>query len=474
MICRHLVTLALASTVLISTLPAQEIEQDRRRRRRTRPVPSNVQAPKKKDDKKATKTKKKDAKKPDPITAFVGATVHVGNGTKLRRATVVVKGSKIHAVGRDVEIPKGAKRVDCSGKHISPGFVMYDVTGVGAPYSVGKGEKYADAIDPFNPMMKRALAAGVTSYLSSGRGGSSTPSGTSAVIKCLPGQLEGSVVKEDLLYSMRVPLGQSGWRVFKKAIKDTKKWQEDQKAYEEKKKKGDKKAKAPKKPKGADELIALMKGEKKLRVTGGMSFGGGGRRMFGGGGGMSKSAILEALEISKAIGQGIILDNPSEAWIVADEIAATGSTCIMKPRVHLDRDKKRSDPHGSRIEACAILAKAGVAVHILPPGGMMGAGLGNGGILGRDLNTPTVDPCFAIRGGMQEDEALLTITQYPAMMLGVDDRIGSVEEGKDADLLILDGPPLHSRSFVQTAIVHGETAYERTAEPFYKHLPRRQ
>lgn len=461
-----------ANFMTVSTLDAQ-----RGGRRRPAPQgegeakPAEPAAAEKPDDKKVDDKKTAD-KKPDKLTAYVGGTVHVGDGSTLRRATVLVKGSKIEAVGRDLEIPKEATSVDCTGKHLSPGFFMFDVTGVSAPRSVGKDEKYADGIDPFNPMIKRALASGITSYLASG-GGGSPMGGTSAVVKLLPGNIEDVVIQEDVVYSMRVPLGAEGWRTFKKSIEDTKKFSADQADFEKKRAAGDKNAKPPQKPKDADILQRVLDGSAKVRVGGG---GGGGpsRRMFGGGGGMTKPQILEALEVAKLIGHGIIIDSPAEAWLVADEIAATRSSCILKPRIHLDREKTRSDPHGTRIECAAILAKAGVPQHILPPGGLMGAGLGNGGILGRDLNTPTVDPCFAIRGGMPEDEALLTLTLYPAMMVGVEARIGSLEPGKDADLLILDGPPLHYRTFVETAIVHGITAYEKSREPFYKDLPSRQ
>lgn len=465
-------TIALATLCVAVTATSLEAQRGGRRRAQPNTEQEKVEAPKT-DEAKPTEPKKEEAKKPEPVTAYVGGTVHVGDGSTLRRATVLVTGSKITAVGRDVEIPKEATRVDCTGKHVSPGFMMFDVTGIGAPYSVGKDDTYADAIDPFNAMMKRALASGITSYVASGGGGSPI-GGSSAVIKVLPGKLDGAVVKEDLVYTMRIPLGGEGWRKLKQSVEDVKKYQTELADFEKKRAAGDKAAKPPAKPKDADELARVLEGKAKLRVAAGQTFGGRSRRMFGGGGGMTKAQILEALEVAKLIGQGILLDNPAEAWLVADEIAATRSSCLMKPRLHLDRDKTRSDPHGSRIDTCAILAKAGVPVHILPPGGLMGAGLGNGGILGRDLNTPTVDPCFAIRGGMSEDEALLTITRYPAMMAGVDDRIGALEPGKDADLLILDGPPLHYRTFVETAVVNGTTVYEKSKEPFYKDLPSRQ
>jgi len=107
-----------------------------------------------------------------------------------------------------------------------------------------------------------------------------------------------------------------------------------------------------------------------------------------------------------------------------------------------------------------------------PPGGFGGGGLGTMGLIGRDLNTPFMDACYAIRGGMDPDRALSTLTYNVAKALGVEDRIGSIEEGKDADLLILDGPPLHYKSFVQTAIVNGKVRYEKDKEPFYSHIRR--
>ena len=422
-----------------------------------------------------TKAPKK-AEKPKPKFAYVGATVHVGNGTMLRRATVLTEGKKILAVGRDVEIPKGTKTIDCNGKHISPGFIVFDLSGVGAPFSVRKGENYADGIDPYARNLKRALAVGITSYLTGGGSGGSMPSSSrsSAVIKLVPESIEDVVVKQGLLYTMSVPLGPAGWKAFNEAVEKTKKYEKDKKDYDAKKAKGDKTAKAPKPPKGAEELGKLMKGEVKLRVFGRSSGGGGGGMFRSRAASMDVRSIREALRISKAIGHGVILEGCTEGWIVADEIAATGSSAVMRPRVHQKPDPKRGEPNGSSIHASSILAKAGVPVHLLPPGGFSGAGLGTGGLLGRDLNTPTVDPCFAIRGGMDENEALATITLYPAMLLGVDDRIGSIEAGKDADLLILDGEPLHYRTFVETAVVNGKVVYEKAKEPFYSQVPPRK
>jgi imidazolonepropionase-like amidohydrolase len=95
-----------------------------------------------------------------------------------------------------------------------------------------------------------------------------------------------------------------------------------------------------------------------------------------------------------------------------------------------------------------------------------------GGIMGQDLNTPHLDAAFAVRGGLDNRKALRTLTLDAAKILGVEHRIGSLEAGKDADILILDGDPLHYRTFVQLAIVNGKVVYEKDKEPFYSHIHR--
>lgn len=101
-----------------------------------------------------------------------------------------------------------------------------------------------------------------------------------------------------------------------------------------------------------------------------------------------------------------------------------------------------------------------------------GAGVTTGGIMGQDLNTPHIDAAFTVRGGLDNRKALRTITIDAARVIGVDRRIGSLAPGKDADILILDGDPLHYRTFVQAAMVNGKVVYEKDKEPFYSHIQR--
>jgi imidazolonepropionase-like amidohydrolase len=107
-----------------------------------------------------------------------------------------------------------------------------------------------------------------------------------------------------------------------------------------------------------------------------------------------------------------------------------------------------------------------------PSGRFGGAQLGTGGILGQDLNVPQLDATFAVRGGIDPRDGLRTLTIDAARAIGVQRIVGSLEVGKDADVLILDGDPLSYKSFVETSLVNGKVVYEKDKESFYRHIKR--
>ncbi|MEE3181193.1 MAG: amidohydrolase family protein, partial [Planctomycetota bacterium] len=115
----------------------------------------------------------------------------------------------------------------------------------------------------------------------------------------------------------------------------------------------------------------------------------------------------------------------------------------------------------------AAFARSGCMVAILP----YRRGITLAGLAGRDLATLHVDAAFAIRGGMSNEEALKAITLNPARILRVDDRLGSLEKGKDADLLILSGHPLDYRSFVLKAYINGKLYYDRSKSRIFREIP---
>lgn len=241
------------------------------------------------------------------------------------------------------------------------------------------------------------------------------------------------------------------------------------------KKAADPNAKEPPIPGGTEKIVAVLRGEARLWIQAG----GGGFNLFGGGrrGGAARAndvdSIRQALEVARLFGTGVVLQKPTSAWLVPGEIASTGSMVVLSPRDRVPADPTDPDHTGSNLASASILAEAGVPVAVTCPVGMFGgAAVGTSGILGQDLNTPHVDAAFAVRGGMDNRKALRTLTLDAAKILGVETRIGSLEPGKDADVLILSGDPLHYATFVTTALVNGKVVYEKANEPLYRHIER--
>lgn len=449
------------ATLLLATfeLPAQG------RGRRARPggegAPPATEAP---------AAKPAEPQKPKKYTAIVGGDVYLGTGQRLSGATVLLADDKIDQVGHNLTLPEGTTVIDAKGKTVSPGFVCVAGAGMGA----GRSAPFADSVNPFDPEIKQGLAAGITAFLCGNAGSGNTPSGGNAVIKLAYGDVKGMVVREDSVVGMRVPLSLADREKLEEQVKQAKQYLVALAEFPQKKA-ADPNAKEPPIPGGTEKIVAVLRGEARLWVQAG----GGGFNPFGGGrrGGAARAndvdGIRQALEVARLFGTGVVLQKPTSAWLVPGEIAGTGSMVVLSPRDRVPADPTDPEHTGSNLASAAILVETGVPVAVTCPVGMFGgAGVGTSGILGQDLNTPHVDAAFAVRGGLDNHKALRTLTLDAAKILGVEARIGSLEPGKDADVLILSGDPLHYATFVTTALVNGKVVYEKANEPLYRHIER--
>lgn len=369
----------------------------------------------------------------EEILALVGGEIHTGLGGVLRDATLLVREGKIAAFGYDVDVPEDAEVVDVSGLRIYPGLIA-----VGSFGLFGSSGNLDDSVDPYNQNMTLALAAGITTAVDG-----------NSVAKLKRGHVDGLVVSssafESLSYSNGNPQGQL------KVENDLKGAADYIRAYRawEQEKKSNKEAKEPSK-KGVDQkALRILRGEIRPRFNAD-----------------ERTDLLEIAQLAQRFGFRPIINGCREGWTVADELGRAGATAIVTPRTRRPKDESLLREGGSSIENASTLYKHGVNVVVVPAS----RGISLGGIVGQDLLHLPVEAGFAIRGGLPELAGLRSITIEAARVLGVDYRIGSIELGKDADLIVTDGDLLHYQTFVQWAIVDGEIVYDKQAEMFFAHI----
>lgn len=156
--------------------------------------------------------------------------------------------------------------------------------------------------------------------------------------------------------------------------------------------------------------------------------------------------IMTAIRIAKEFDVNITLDHCTEGHLIKDLIVESGLPAIIGPML---TDRSKIELRNQSLRTPAILSKQGVKVAIM-----------------------TDHPCvpvqhlclcaaIAAREGMDEREALKAITINAAEITGISDRVGSIEKGKDADLVIYNGNPLEIKSLVQKTIINGAVVYER-------------
>ncbi|MCD6450806.1 MAG: amidohydrolase family protein [Acidobacteria bacterium] len=386
-------------------------------------------------------------------TVIIGGKVITVTKGIIEKGKIVIRDGKIVAVGKNVKIPKGAMRIDARGKVILPGLIEADTTlGLGGMRGGDANEatkpntaelSVLDAINPFDKNIERALAGGITTALIN-PGRINVIGGQGAVVK-----LSGRTVSEMVLlapagvkFSLgegpkfyygkkgRLPSTRMGAAyIVRKALLDARDYLKEWEDYQEAKKEG-KDAKEPRKNLSLEPLAKLLKGELTAYIE-----------CYRADDIMTALRLIDEFKIKKAVLVGV-----SDGYLVADEIAKRKVPVIITPA---GVEPHRMETERINIKNAAILHKAGVKV-ILHASYSMGVGAV------REL--PLLS-AFAIKGGLPREEALKGITIYPAEVLGVSDRIGSIEPEKDADLVIFSGDPFFYRSRVEKVLINGKIVY---------------
>ncbi len=385
-----------------------------------------------KEGDKAAEDKKKEER--EEWFAVTNGDVFTGTGSLLRGMTVLAKNGVIVKIASEVDIPEGAKVLDAKGMRIYPGLVAVASSGLLG----GSSSELEDTVDPFNSRMLLGLASGITS---TGVG--------SVAAKLKRGEIKGVVLRDKfsttLTYSTNNP---SSKRNLVEKLDATAKYLREFREYEAKKA-SNKDLKEPAK-KGVDSaLLAVLKGETMARFNAD-----------------GREDLIAIARLAQKYGFRPVIEGCEEGWTVADELGRAGAFAVLTPRNRDDKSEALVRPGGSSIENAAILHAHGVQIAIIPAT----RGVDLGGIAGRDIIHLPIEADFAVRGGLPEAAAIAAITIVPARILGVDHRVGTIEVGKDCDLLVMDGDLLHYQTFVQYAIVDGKQVYDKEAELWFAHI----
>src|SRR5690606_36059995 len=113
----------------------------------------------------------------------------------------------------------------------------------------------------------------------------------------------------------------------------------------------------------------------------------------------------------------------TEGWTVASLLGRARCSAVVVPRARRREDPRLERPNGWTIENAARLQQAGVPVTVMSAN----TGIGTWGLAGHDLFTLSLEAAYAMRGGLDAEAALASITLMPARLLGVDHRVGSIE-----------------------------------------------
>lgn len=363
--------------------------------------------------------------------AIVGGIVHTIDGPDRRGVTILCKDGRILEIGARVEIPESAERLDATGFHVYPGLVACEARGI-----VG-ADPAEDTTNVFGTILRLANAGGITTVFS-----------RSAAAKAAYGSVEDIPLRSDLFELIRYGSADQR-RELRSSLRRAREHLRAVETYEKAKAAGDDDAKKPDEPKGLEQAIKLLKHESTAYVSAD-----------------SKRDLIALAELAEEFGIAIVVRGALEGWTVADKLGRAGIRVIVTPRRQRGADPELNAPSGNNIENAALLYRGGVDIAITTAS----AGISLVGLAGNDMQHLPMEAAFAVRGGLPEAAAIEAITLGAARVLGIDDRVGSIAPGKDADFIVTDGPLLDFYTQVHWTVINGRIVYDKAEESLFGHI----
>jgi imidazolonepropionase-like amidohydrolase len=381
--------------------------------------------------------------------AITGGTVHPVSGPRIENGTVLIRDGKIVAVGANVAIPADARRIDATGKWVTPGFIHAATSlGLGEAGSPQFSGGYNDGgatgsggiaasfepwkgINPANTFFIPQRLEGVTTVGVASGGG--MISGKVAVIDLIDAASAPEMLRKAPV-AMVGDFGNPGsgntgaraeyWAKWRTLFDDVKAYQSRRAAFEQ----GNSRELAAPRTE-LEALIPVVSGQLPLLLNADRA-----------------TDIVAAMAFAREYNLRIWINGGAEAWMVAGQLAAARVPVFTGAMNNIPVD---FNSLGARQENAAMLRAAGVTVVLTNNGPGDGSGYNARNIRQEAGN--------AVAYGMGWDEALRATTLTPAEVLGIADQVGSLAVGRDANIVVWSGDPFEFLSVAEQVFVRGRT-----------------
>ncbi|MDR3564823.1 MAG: amidohydrolase [Negativicutes bacterium] len=375
------------------------------------------------------------------MLAISGATIHTGSGPAITVGTILIDNGKILAVGEHIPVPHDAGVFNASGKIITPGLIDCHThlgiaeEGVGQAH-LDKNEvadpicphlRAIDAINPEDEGLEDAVAGGVTAVIVT-PGSENVIGGQSVAIKTFGRVVDNMVLRNPA--GLKMALGENPIQMHspKDRPPSTRMTiagmiRENLVAARDYCRKGESAGRNLR----LEALAKVLSGEIPLRMHA-----------------HAADDIMTAIRIAQEFDLQLTLEHATAGHKVADAIAASGFPVAIGPsitaRVKVElKDRTYRTP--------AILHAAGVKVALITDHPFL------------PINSLRLEAALAIKEGLPADVALQAITLSAAEIIGIADRVGSIQPGKDADLVIFSGDPFAIATKVEKVFIDGHPVY---------------
>lgn len=387
--------------------------------------------------------------------AFVNAHIIPIEGEEIERGVMIVRDGRIEAIGHvdELAVPRDAQRVDLAGRILMPGLICTHshIGGIGGADQSGPIQpdvRVYDSINVRDSGFRRAVAGGLTTLnIMSGSG--HLLSGQTVYVKLRRAETIDDLLIHDedgwIMGGMKMANGTNPIRdrasfpgsraraaaLMRQFFIKAQEYRDRVARAEEDE------SKRPARDIGMDAMIEVLDGRRIVHFHT-----------------HRHDDIMTVLRLAEEFDFRVVLHHVSDGWAVADEIAAAG---VPSSIILIDAPGGKLEAKHLILETAGIMEKAGAQIAFHTDDYIT------------DSRLFFRMAALGVRGGMSREGALRALTINGAKMMDLEDRIGSLEPGKDADFIVLDGDPLSVYTKVLETWIEGERVFDRSDEKDHLH-----